>query len=587
MFKAFKRKKEILLLKTFYNKSKKLSNGKWSEDSITITYRDLIDNKLKSETVYSPKIKIYISKEECTPNYKLSYIPIEKTDMHEVSYKNLTKEIAEILGDKYLEYFYNNIREGNYNKNKNLHKARRVFSSDLDIEDYVRIQYLLECEGMPENLHVTKGYLDIEVDYSNLPLGNFPDEDIAPSPINAITFINDENNSSYTLLLRNNKNPLIKELEDNLKDFIKEITHEFKEELGVELTYHIAFFDDELELIRTVFDLINTLKPNFILGWNFSFDMLTIINRIKKLGGNPEDIIGHSEFQENAKVFYHKDRNALDEKLRRDWSVITSYSQYQCQLIMYATLRKNFSKLKGGYSLENVSNTECGVGKLNYRKYSNSLANLPYDNYRIFVKYNIRDVIAQKKIEDKVHDVDNFFFSALSNCTRFAKIYNETVFLKNKFTYEYYKKGLIMGNNQNTNYGSFYEDEETVSNDENNEKFDGALVGDPLLNTEEGIIINGHRSSKVFDNVVDFDLESLYPSIIMAHNIDQNCMYFNIHLKDNVMPLNQNPYNYPKYNKDGDFIMNYSTREYLQIGKKWLNLPNYTDLKNLIEECGD
>ena len=71
MFKAFQRKKEILLTNVLYHRAQKNENtGKWGNDSVSIIYRDMIDGKMKTERVESPTMKVYISKEEYTPLYR-------------------------------------------------------------------------------------------------------------------------------------------------------------------------------------------------------------------------------------------------------------------------------------------------------------------------------------------------------------------------------------------------------------------------------------------------------------------------------------------------------------------------------------
>ena len=75
-------------------------------------------------------------------------------------------------------------------------------------------------------------------------------------------------------------------------------------------------------------------------------------------------------------------------------------------------------------------------------------------------------------------------------------------FLKNRAYIEFYKQGLIIGNNNNIQYGV-----ESVKNneEEEDEKFAGALVANPLLNSHVGIEILGKKSKFIFDNVIDMD----------------------------------------------------------------------------------
>lgn len=86
-----------------------------------------------------------------------------------------------------------------------------------------------------------------------------------PCPVNALTFVNEENRTAYVLLLRNPENPLIQELEDNIEEFRKELIEEFTDVYG-EFTYRFLFFDREIGLIKSFFDLVNNLQPDFMLA---------------------------------------------------------------------------------------------------------------------------------------------------------------------------------------------------------------------------------------------------------------------------------------------------------------------------------
>jgi len=81
-------------------------------------------------------------------------------------------------------------------------------------------------------------------------------------------------------------------------------------------------------------------------------------------------------------------------------------------------------------------------------------------------------------------------------------IYVNLTFLKNRAYIEFYKQGLIIANNINIQYGV-----ETIKNneDDEDEKFAGALVANPLLNSHVGIEILGKKSQFIFDNVIDMD----------------------------------------------------------------------------------
>ena len=76
-------------------------------------------------------------------------------------------------------------------------------------------------------------------------------------------------------------------------------------------------------------------------------------------------------------------------------------------------------------------------------------------------------------------------------------------FLKNRAFLEFYKQGLIIGNNTNIDYG--LPPQIAKEKDEDDEKFAGALVGDPELNSKTGIMMLGTPSKYIYDTVVDMD----------------------------------------------------------------------------------
>lgn len=45
--------------------------------------------------------------------------------------------------------------------------------------------------------------------------------------------------------------------------------------------FQFRFYDDEIEMIQQLFQLINYLEPDFLLAWNMAFDIPYIIERCK------------------------------------------------------------------------------------------------------------------------------------------------------------------------------------------------------------------------------------------------------------------------------------------------------------------
>jgi hypothetical protein len=168
----------------------------------------------------------------------------------------------------------------------------------------------------------------------------------------------------------------------------------------------------------------------------------------------------------------------------------------------YIKIRKQFSEQKS-LKLNAIAFKELKDTKLDYSDEAN-IKTLPYENFALFVMYNIKDTLLQLGIERKTHDLDTVFLNTLSNATPFHKIFSQTQVLKNHAYISYFTQGYIIGNNRNIDYtrDRFHDDEKE---EKKIKEVEGALVGDPELNMNVGIEMYGLRSKYIFPYVIDFD----------------------------------------------------------------------------------
>lgn len=179
-------------------------------------------------------------------------------------------------------------------------------------------------------------------------------------------------------------------------------------------------------------------------------------------------------------------------------------------------------------------------------------------------------------IENKTGDVDNLYTRSYTNCITYEKTFKQTKFEEDRAYVEYYKQGLIIGNNINIDYG-YYEDD---GDKEEEEKFDGGLVADPGLFGLEGMEIFGIPSRHALRNVVDFDFSSMYPWIIITFNISRGTMIGKL-LFDQVDVTSM-----LKYAEDLEgvadkgkiFLEDYLTEHIPMLGAKWFGLPTTDEL---------
>lgn len=416
------------------------------EDQLDIVYRNLKTGKKGIRSIVNPDFHFYqLTEEEEMSGRKYYKDFIEEDKVHAVKckYHRLLPTLAELADNRE----YRNERSMYSGNNKALMKMHQVpifYGSDINIEDYYKGAFLDKYDSTGK--YLTKGYFDIEVDTKG-HIG-FPREDEALCPVNALTYVNEENMTAYVLLLRNEENPLIKELEDNIQDFKKEIQEEF-DELYDHFEYRILFFDNELGLIKEFFRLVKDLQPDFMMAWNIRFDMLTLINRLKQFGVNPEDVICDDDFT-RKKCFFYADTKHSNPEDKNDYFDCTSYTTYLDQLLVYAQIRKGLGK-KESYRLNDIASEELKDKKIDYTEIG-TLSDLPYVDYKMFVKYNIKDVLLCYRLEKKNDDIGLYYNIAELTRTRITKTMKKTISIKN-LMYKFARdRGLVMGNNMNISY---------------------------------------------------------------------------------------------------------------------------------------
>lgn len=573
MIKNYPRGSNLTILNTFYLRSEKDENGKWGNDKLNIIFRDNATGLKHHEEIENPTYDFFMAKDDVYIDHNQLFIEKDKLEKITVPYNSLKKEIASTTGN--LEFFYDNLRNGNGYANNKLFSHPRIFMADQDIEDRTRFNFSNYYQN--NTYSITKSFLDIEADIIDMK-GDFPE--MGECPINAITIIDGVNDKVYTLLLRNSDNPLIEQFErsidnklfERLKEFIRDAVGGWKNEkrLGLDkLEYEMMFYDEEIQLIQDLFILLNTTNPDFVLAWNMAFDMTYIIERIKMLGYSPEDIICHPNFETKIAKYYIDTRNENDLAARGDNATISSYSVYLDQMIQFASRRKGQS-LFPDYKLDTIGKIIAGVRKLDYSHITTNIAKFPYLDYETFVFYNIMDTIVQKCIEQKVKDIDYVFNKCLLNDTRYSKCHRQTVYLVNRGIKDFYADDFIMGCNNNRF-------------NQKDEKFPGAFVADASkIDDYAKTKING-RAIDIFDNVDDYDAKSLYPSVMREFGIAPNTQIGSIEIPEQVH-ANENRFDRERFKRGSAFLEDLQSHGYLEFCTRWFKLADYGTLyKDIID----
>ena len=583
MIKGYPDNSNITILNTIY------TYGNYREnipDSMILLYKDLDTNEMKQCTINEPESSYFMLKSDASQetinslNYPGAFYR-NKKDYDEVfcKYNSLNKDIATRVGEE--KVFYNNIKNGNAKANRNFRYHYKVESTDVDLGNYYRQKF---AEKYKNNSYpLSKAFLDIEVD-SKFSRSYFPE--MGECPVNAITLGQPSLFKFETVILRDDRNPQIQEFEEmvnnNYDEFIYGLYEKIKQSIHKEeliqkynfdkFRYKITFFDNEIDLIKYIFLLINKDRPDFTLAWNMAFDIPYLIARCKVLGYDPADILCDDSFEVKVCEYYIDTFHKNNANLRNDYANISSYSVYLDQMIHFATINSTKVAKYGNWKLDNIGNL---VGKMRKLEYNCSIKDFPWVDFKNFIYYNIIDVLVQVAIEHQSNCIDYVFNKSLLNDTRSNKVHRQSIYLMNRIRKDYNDELVLC-----TNRNRVENIEDELVDDEGEEKgYPGAFVADPkLINDYSKTKVNG-VPIHLYRNNVDFDYTALYPNTDIQFNVGHESLIGKVNINVNI----ENVYNYKYLNPGSYFIFNLQSNNFIEIGNKYLNLPDVSQMYNIIK----
>ena len=238
---------------------------------------------------------------------------------------------------------------------------------------------------------------------------------------------------------------------------------------------------DEHSLCKQFMALWTKKCPDILTGWNTKFfDEPYLINRFRK-------IIGEDEAKKLSPWNYIGERKTVINGRQ-----MIAYNIMGVESLDYIELYKWYApggKSQESYRLDAIAQVELGEGKISYDEYDNLHA-LYRLNYQKFIEYNIKDVELIIKLEDKLKLIELGVTLAYDTKTNFEDIFAQTR-MWDSLTYAYlFEKGIIVPPREIK---------------EKDSAFEGAYVKD--------VQVGKH------DWVASFDLNSLYPHLMMQYNI--------------------------------------------------------------------
>lgn len=238
-------------------------------------------------------------------------------------------------------------------------------------------------------------------------------------------------------------------------------------------------YQDEERLLKEFIEYFAKNYPDIVSGWNIRFfDFPYLINRIKKVLGNKaaKMLSPWSILKER-----HITKNGNEE---------IAYDIVGIAMLDYFELYKTFTYVnQESYSLNHISYVELGERKLSYHEYE-SLTEFYKKDFQKFIQYNIRDVELVQKLEEKLKLIELAVALAYSAGVNFQDVFSQ-VRTWDVIIYNYLSEhGIVIP---------------PKKRGRKDEQYAGAYVKEPIVG--------------MHDWVASYDLNSLYPHLIMQYNI--------------------------------------------------------------------
>ena len=236
--------------------------------------------------------------------------------------------------------------------------------------------------------------------------------------------------------------------------------------------------------------------PDIVTGWNVKFfDIPYIMNRMRFIFDN-DTINKMSPWN-----YVNADRIQLGKKNQQYWNILG------VSVLDYFDLYKKFTYVRQeSYRLNYIAKVELGESKLEnpYETFKDFYTK----DYQKFVEYNIQDVELVDKLEDKMKLIELCLTMAYEAKVNYTDVYSQVRCWDTIIYNHLLKKNIIIPPREDHDKDTQYE---------------GAYVKDPQLGLHNWI--------------VSFDLNSLYPHLIMQYNLSPETLV-------GVQPKNMGVENY-------------------------------------------
>jgi len=236
---------------------------------------------------------------------------------------------------------------------------------------------------------------------------------------------------------------------------------------------------DEYDLLNRFLDYWQQNTPEVITGWNCTlYDIPYVAKRIGKILGekavkrlSPWGLVTSEDINVNHRPHVVYDIGGIT-------------------VLDYLDLYKKFTyKAQESYRLDYIGEVELGKKKLDHSEFD-TFKEFYTKNWQKFVEYNIQDVRLVDALEEKMKLVELAVTMAFDAKVNFNDVFYQVRMWDMIIYNDLKKKNIVIP---------------PKKDESKSEKYAGAYVKEPIPG--------------VYDWIVSFDLNSLYPHLIMQYNI--------------------------------------------------------------------
>ena len=254
------------------------------------------------------------------------------------------------------------------------------------------------------------------------------------------------------------------------------------------------YCDSEEHLLRSFLAYWQTDFPDVLTGWNCElYDVPYICGRLERL-------FGEKEMRQMSPWGMVK-REEMEIKGRTQ----ILYNMFGINVLDYMDLYKKFTYTnQESYRLDHIANVELGQKKLDHSEYEN-FKDFYTKDWQKFIDYNIKDVELVLQLEEKMKLLELAIALAYDAKVNLKDVYYQ-VRMWDTLIYNFLsERNVVVPPAKRAN---------------KDEKYAGAYVKEPIPGK--------------YDWVVSFDLNSLYPHLIMQYNISPETLGESRHASANV-----------------------------------------------------